>query len=271
MQFTINWDYLYLFPCAIIICVLATSSGFSGSVLFQPIYYFVANVPLANSIATGIATETIGMSNGTLAYFTTRRRESLPPIDFKAVRVMLPVIAAGVLIGIYVFTKLPKDYLRLAIGVVIFGLGIYQLLTITSKSNLTEGNHDYKFLGKSRARIAQFFSGMSSACTGTGVAEISQPVLEKGLLLPHYRANATAICLEAMADIAISITNIKMGFLRYDILIFTVSGVLIGGQIGPRVAKFVNPRITRFVFSVAVLLIGALYIFLSLRSILFVS
>lgn len=62
-----------------------------------------------------------------------------------------------------------------------------------------------------------------------------------------------------------------MGFLRYDILMFTVSGVLIGGQIGPRVAKFVNPRITRFVFSVAVLLIGALYIFLSLRSILFIS
>lgn len=85
------------------------------------------------------------------------------------------------------------------------------MLTVTSKVNLSQGNHNYKLLSKSRARIAQFFSGISSACTGTGVAEISQPVLEKGLLLPHYRANATAICLEAMADIAISITNIKWG------------------------------------------------------------
>ena len=65
----LNWDFFYMFPAAIVVCILASSSGFSGSVLFQPVFYFIAKVPLGQSIATGIATETIGMTTGALTYF----------------------------------------------------------------------------------------------------------------------------------------------------------------------------------------------------------
>jgi uncharacterized membrane protein YfcA len=52
----------------------------------------------------------------------------------------------------------------------------------------------------------------------------------------------------------------KLGNLRYDILVFTVAGVLVGGQIGPRIAKYIPPRITKIIFGVSVTAIGAIYI-----------
>jgi hypothetical protein len=59
-----SWDYLFFFPTAIFVCILATAPVFSGSVLFWPVFYFILKVPLAQSIATGIATETSVMTNG---------------------------------------------------------------------------------------------------------------------------------------------------------------------------------------------------------------
>jgi uncharacterized membrane protein YfcA len=53
-----------MFPVAVVVAILANSSGFSGGVLFQPIYNLFLNIPIQNAVATGIATETIGMTSG---------------------------------------------------------------------------------------------------------------------------------------------------------------------------------------------------------------
>jgi uncharacterized membrane protein YfcA len=39
-----------------------------------------------------------------------------------------------------------------------------------------------------------------------------------------------------------------------------VAGVLVGGQIGPRIAKYIPPRITKIIFGISVTTIGAIYI-----------
>jgi len=117
----INWDYWYVFPYAVLVATTANSSGFSGAVLFQPFFNFVLKVPMAQSIATGIATETIGMSSGAYRYYRMGK------IDFAAVRLLLPVVLLGVIFGLFVFLKLPRDYLRLVVGLVVGGIATYQL------------------------------------------------------------------------------------------------------------------------------------------------
>ena len=62
-----------MFPISLVIAILANSSGFSGGVLFQPIYNLFLNVPIAGSVATGIATETVGMTSGALRYFWQKK------------------------------------------------------------------------------------------------------------------------------------------------------------------------------------------------------
>ncbi len=80
----INWDYWYVFPYAVAVATIANASGFSGGVLFQPFFNFALRLPIGQSIATGVATETIGMSSGACRYFLMRK------IDLAAAKAMLP-------------------------------------------------------------------------------------------------------------------------------------------------------------------------------------
>jgi uncharacterized membrane protein YfcA len=109
-----SWEYWYLFPTAIAVCILATASGFSGSVLFQPVFYFILKIPLAQSIATGIATETIGMTNGAITY--AMMRDEKTSIDRKALRSVVPFVIAGVVAGIILFVYAPKPLLDSRLG-----------------------------------------------------------------------------------------------------------------------------------------------------------
>jgi len=262
----INWSYWYCFPLAVCVCILATSSGFSGSVLFQPVFYFILKIPLAQSIATGIATETIGMTWGGLNYAFLNDEKTA--IDSKAIKSSVPYIIGGVLLGIFFFIHAPKPILRFTIGIVIAGIALYQLWLAGENKLGGSSQADPKILSKPLNRIYQIFSGAFSAATGTGVAEMNQPLLEERAGLMTLRANATAICLEAIADWTITLANIKLGNIRYDIIIFTVSGVLVGGFIGPRIAKFLNPRLTKTVFGIAVCSIGFIYMVTSWPSVM---
>jgi uncharacterized membrane protein YfcA len=260
-EINVIWQYWYLFPVAVIVCILATASGFSGSVLFQPVFYFVLKIPLAQSIATGIATETIGMTNGALTYASMR--DGKTGIDRAALRSVVPYVIAGVVAGMLFFAYAPRPLLRMSVGLVIAMIAVVQIYLAGQNKLGTNTSTDLKVLAKPRNRIYQFLAGAFSASTGTGVAEMHQPLFEQQGGLTTLRANATAICIEAIADWCITITNIKMGNLRYDILLFTVAGVLVGGQIGPRIARFFPPRLTKVIFGVSVASIGAIYVITS--------
>ncbi|MCP9823854.1 sulfite exporter TauE/SafE family protein [Synechococcus sp. EJ6-Ellesmere] len=253
-----SWEFWFLFPIAIVVCILATASGFSGSVLFQPILYFFLKVPLSQSIATGIATETIGMTNGAITY--ARMCDKTTSIDRKALRSVVPYVISGVAAGFIFFVYAPRSLLRMTVGLVITSIAIYQIYL--AGENRLGGNDstDLKVLARPFNTICQFLAGAFSASTGTGMAEVHQPLFEQRGGLSTLKANATAICIEAIADWSITLTNMKMGNLRYDILIFTVAGVLVGGQIGPRIAKYVHPRLTKIIFGISVTNIGAIYV-----------
>ncbi|NUT46196.1 MAG: hypothetical protein HOV94_02580, partial [Saccharothrix sp.] len=67
------WEYWYVLPFAVVVAVVANASGFSGAVLFQPFFAFVLGLPVHQSIATGVATETIGISSGSARYLVMRK------------------------------------------------------------------------------------------------------------------------------------------------------------------------------------------------------
>jgi uncharacterized membrane protein YfcA len=251
-------DFWFVFPCAVLVAVVANASGFSGSVLFQPFFYFVLRLPLGQSIATGIATETIGMSSGAFRYLLMKQ------IDGAAVKRLLPAVLAGVLAGLFIFARAPTPLLRLIVGLVVGGVALYQLLLAWRGHVGVCATADLATLGRHRWRA--FFAGSFSACTGTGVAELSQPMLEQKGSLATKRANATAIALEGLADWGITLVNLSLGNLRFDLLLFSASGVLIGAQIGAWLSPRVSDRLLKTVFSLCVLCIGAVYTVTSLQT-----
>jgi uncharacterized protein len=247
-----SFEYWYMFPVSIVIAILANSSGFSGGVLFQPIYNLFMNIPIQNAVATGIATETVGMTSGAIRYLVYRMAEL--PIFFTMIMLTIP----GVVIGNHALMVVNADMLKLILGVIILGIASMQLFNAIRKTFGTRENIPiediYRFMW------VPPLGGFFSATTGTGICELAQPVLEKGLGIKTKRANATAILLEAAADWVITILNLHAGLILWELWIFTGAGVIIGGQIGPYISRFLPDRIVKIVFSLSVVVIGIFYI-----------
>lgn len=258
-----NFEYWYVFPVAVCVAMLCNASGFSGSVLFQPFFNFILQVPIAQSVATGIATETIGMTSGAFRYWRMGK------IDLNAVCKVLPYVYCGITYGIFLFVFLPKIWLRLLVGIVIFLIASYQLYWAYLNRMGTHYRADLKALGALKFKIKSFFAGVFSASTGTGVAEIHQLMFEHDAGLATKRSNATAILIEALGNWFITLLNIKLSNINYEILIFSVSGVVIGGQIGPLISCFISDRLLKTIFGVSVSFIGLVYIFTSVQKLFF--
>lgn len=246
-------EYWYVFPVAVLVSVIANASGFSGSVLFQPFFNFVLQVPISQSIATGIATETVGMTGGAYRYCRMRQ------IDYATIRKVFPFVFAGILSGIYLFFNF-QIVLRFVVGAVIFSVAASQLWFVWKGRYGKEQRADLDQIGSTQNRIKQYLAGAFSACTGTGVAEIHQPMFEHSGGLATKRANASAILIEAIADCLISLVNLSVGNIRFDILIFSATGVVIGSQIGAIISPKLPNSILKTVFSVSVSVIGLVYI-----------
>ncbi|HRU64638.1 MAG TPA: sulfite exporter TauE/SafE family protein [Spirochaetota bacterium] len=248
-----TFEYWYMFPIAIVVAILANSSGFSGGVLFQPIYNLLLNIPIQNAVATGIATETVGMTSGALRYIYYKMVDL--PIGFTMVMLTIP----GVVLGNHALIVINGDLLKLILGFIILFVATTQFInavqnTFGTKENIpVEDIYPFMWIPP--------LGGFFSASTGTGVCELSQPLLEKGLKLNTRRANATAILIEATADWIITILNLQAGLILWQLWIFTGSGVIIGGQIGPYISKYLPVRILKIVFSIAVIIIGIFYIY----------
>lgn len=243
-----SFEYWYVFPYAVIVATLCNAAGFSGAVLFQPFFFFVLQTPIPQSIATGIATETIGMTSGTIRYALMRKH------DFKNYLYFFPWVLLGVAFGVLLFSKLPMLVLRALVGVVMI------LVAITHFWSLSAAKKRGRPWKNVYLAPLSVMAGVFSATTGTGVAELTQPMSEHGRKMPTKMANANAIMLEASADWMITFANLSMGNIRWDILIFSASGVMIGGQFGAHISTGVPDRILRAVFCVCIAIIGAFYV-----------
>jgi len=246
-------EYWYVFPYAVFVCVFATSTGFSGAVLFQPFFYFFLNVPVHQSIATGIATETVGMSGGAYRYAKMKYH------DYASFKWLLPFSLVGVLVGYGIFHFFSHVNLKRLVGMVMILVSLIQFYSLGK-------SHENKPSVLKKWSWLTFISGIFSSSTGTGVAELNQPLLEHAGKLPTKKANATAILLEASSDWLITLLNLSIGNIRYDILIFSVSGVLVGSQIGPRLAPLLPDKWLKMIFAIGVGGIGIFYLYQTYKS-----
>ncbi len=248
-----TFEYWYMFPVAVVIAILANSSGFSGGVLFQPIFNLFLQLPIQTSVATGIATETVGMTSGAIRYIYYKMVEL--PLGFTMLMLAIP----GVVLGNHALIVISGDLLKFILGFIILFVASMQFVNAMRRSFGKRDNVPvediYPFMW------IPPISGFFSAATGTGVCEMSQPLLEKGMNLKTKRANATAILIEASADWVITILNLQAGMILWKLWIFTGAGVIIGGQIGPYLSRFLPERLIKIIFSVAVVIIGSFYIY----------
>ncbi len=258
--------YWFMFPGCIAIAMIAMLSGISGAAMLTPVmilgfpFLQVGILSPAEAVGMALLTEFFGFASGVVGYY--RRRL----IDFKAAKMLVWVAIPASITGALLSHTIDPIYLRMAYGG--FMMVIATLLlrharesvrnptatapktsvgrirqvtdeTIIKASDGTE--YRYKICDVRSGRLYTGFGAVMAGLISTGIGEVVMPQLVRRCKIPVAVAAATSVFVVAVTVLSGSITHMatqifEEGFAStpWNLVVYTVPGALIGGQIGAK-------------------------------------
>ena len=236
-------------PTGIGIAAVASAVGIGGGILWMPFLMIMMRLKPETAVLTSLIIQSAGMGSGPAAYGRRRR------IDYRLAARLLVITAPGITLGAYVTRLTSPAHLELVLG----------LLTLTTAFLFVSANQRYHDIGHTRVRrrearpylgfisLLAIVSGMLSVSIGEWLI----PIMRSKMALRMSVAVATSIatifgtCLLGAASHAL-----MGGQPQWSLIGWAVPGVLIGGQIGPRLAERINERKLKDLFIFLLTLIG---------------
>ncbi len=270
MDFTLYW---FMLPVAVVVATCAMLSGIGGAALFTPI--FVLLFPLIGpeyvlestmtAITAALITQTFGFLSGFIGYY--HRGLIDYGLAWRILRVSVPIAVIGALVANLVHDSVLLASYSILVAVLAVVMWRNRPPRETHSGNpegttntiVDSRNHAYTYriprLGPrsySLTGIGAFLTGMVSV--GIGEVTISK-LSRKGV--PIAVAAATSV-LVVIVTVAFASTTLAAQLVRdggwtavpWDLLLYDIPGVLIGGQIGPRLQGKVAPHTMRRAISI---------------------
>ncbi len=258
-----HWmEFLWVFPLAIGFALVANTLGVSGAVLFVPFFVLFlpivdAAIPVERAIKAGLITEFFGITSSSLAFMRFGLDDrTLAWTTFKGV---LAFIVAGSVISfmvpaalLYFFVAgatVMSSYLllheeRKQAKLEAFGEEIGRHKK-GSRENVTKEDIEgqvYRYSREGYGRRFRLFSlgGLSQGISGAGIGELGVvAMIETGVPL-HVAIGTTHLVVAMTSLIASGIhlagAAVTGAGVPWNLLVVTVPGVVIGGQMAPYVA-----------------------------------
>lgn len=258
-----------MFPACIGIVSFAMMLGIDGTAILTPsvILVFplfdVPSITPAQAVTVGLFTEFFGFLSGVLAY----RRQGL--IDYKVGFRLSAFAIPTIIVSSLLAQFSPALFLKLAFGVLMLGLSVY--LAATAKTTVrnaglkatpqvvdsvprkkesaqetvirTKAGEEYRYRVCDKTRgelvcaVGSTFEGMISV----GLGELVMPDLVRRCKIPVSVSAATSVFVMTAAALAGSATGMLSlaarggaSALPWDLLLFTIPGAVVGGQVGSR-------------------------------------
>jgi hypothetical protein len=238
------------------------SSGIGGAVFFSPL--FMIGLGLEPKIAIGVAltTELFGFSSGLQAYWKAKLIDF--KLGFNLLLFSVPAAILGTMYGDLVSPLVLKTIF--AVGIIFIGYQLYtswrqeekekletanqKQFEINHESTLTDadGNeYNYTVCNKNMGRMFAAIGGSFFGMISVGLAELQEYHLVAKCKVPTRVSVATSIFVVVVTALVASIGHfydfVQEGGEVFNqvinLIIFTIPGVLIGGQIGPRLQKVI--------------------------------
>jgi uncharacterized protein len=250
------FHYWFLLPAGITIATLVMSSGVSGTTLWVPVYFLWLHFDISMAFWLGLLTVLFGKGSG--VYRNWRDGSYDGPLIVRYLIFMIPAAVIGALIEPY----LPERALVLA-----FGLFVFLVALVISWRTLR--NH-YEFAAHEKtswtaAVVGGLMTGLISI--GGGVMTLPSILSHRSAQRPGY-AVGTVTILIFFTSIAAEAGRMRPVFIRHletdlptivAVMIWAAPGVVIGGQIGPRLARLMpSQRHARLYFCAVLAIVGAL-------------
>ena len=280
-----GFEYWYMLPISILIATAAMASGVGGATFFTPLFVLVLGLPVPVAVAAGLMTATFGFASGLYAY--SRKRL----IDYRLGLLLLAVAAPMALAGTWVSGHVDPGILKVVLALILFSIAASFLRssahTKTASSDAaytdadrpenTGGKPDHTCLttadgeticyrvpnrteGRGIACIGGLFLGLSSA----GLGELNGYFLMQRSGMPSKVAIPTIVFVVAITSLSASVghaVQLMQGglgsqTLLLNLLVFTVPGVIIGGQLGPILARNLPHRVMLRALAILFTIVG---------------
>jgi uncharacterized protein len=276
----IQLELWYLLPASIVIATIAMSSGIGGAVFFAPLFILVLKVEPTVAIGTALITELFGFSSGLHAYSRQRL------IDYHLGRTLLMISVPFAIAGSLIAESVSANLLKGAFAAGIIFIGIQLFLSYRSERLERLGGNETKDIEEDhtsqlvdrdgtvfRYTVCAPLQGMLFAAIGgmflgmisVGLAELQEYRLVARCRIPTPVAVGTSIFVVVVTVLFASLAHIYRFATNADptvlqevgaIVIFTIPGVVIGGQIGPWLQSRVDPDIMKISIAVMFVAVG---------------
>ena len=266
----------WVLPAAIAIATIALASGISGALFFSPFFLMIVGLQPAQAIGAGLITELFGTSFGSFNYVRQR------VVDYKTVRFLLMASIPAAVAGALLANRIEAAILQIVFGVALAVLAIIVLYHSTQKGKPPTGRildqarkttlirtrdgsiYEYRtcnrYIGVPLAGIGAFLTGLMSA----GLPEITTTQLMLRCHIPPRVAVATAIFVLTVTVFFAAGVHALSAQPAWYVVMWSIPGVIIGAQIGPRLQGKVPAHIVERVLGTLFLAIGTLVVMVQL-------
>ena len=252
-------EELGLILAGLLFSTAAMTIGIGGGILWTPLLILAYGLSPQAAIATSLLIQVVGMGSGTFAFLRTKM------VDKKLALIFFAAALPGVIIGSYVTVNLPEQPVQMALGIMAMTLA---LLFVASQDQTDEERDNYKFNQEKVNRLLPIpgFFGFIMGFLSLGIGEWLIPAMRSHLKLSMRRCVATIIpMMFLLAIVAASLHwSLMEESVEVNYLLWGGLGTLIGGQIGPRVARYIDDKILKETFIFLMTLIGIHLIFQSI-------
>jgi uncharacterized membrane protein YfcA len=247
--------YWYLFPLGIIIATLAMSAGISGANFWIPVYLIVIKMEPLVCFWLALLTMIFGFGSGVI------RNIYQGTVNWYIVKqYLIPTIPAAVL-GSLLTSYINEEYLILIFGSFILVYALYMLKeSFASPKPQIKHQKVYWEVG--------FIAGFLKGLIATGLGKLIVPGMWNHEKIEHpSHVIGSAVVIIFIVDIVAAVTRMNPGFVNglvensyelWNILVFVLPSVVIGGQIGPRIIKDVDAEKLKVYISVILIFVSVL-------------
>ena len=236
-------------PAGLLIATTVSIIGIGGGILWMPFFLIVLKLSPDVAVLTSLLIQTAGMGSGTLTF--SRKKQ----IDYRLVLFLLIVTIPGIAFGAYLSHRLNHRNMELVLGIIALATAIL----------FVSASHKYGDIGQERAQLKTarkygvaagslaFVSGLLSVSIGEWLI----PIMQSKLSLRMRVAVASSIATIFGNCIIGVLFHLLLGSrAELSVVFWAVPGVIIGGQIGPRIANHINDRFLKEIFIFFLTLVG---------------
>ena len=212
---------------------VANASAIGGGFLFMPLFIFVYQLAPPVAVKLSIATQAFGMSSGALAW-------GRDYIDKNAFILASFASICGVWFATYNFA-VPSGYIKPLFALI--SLGVFIALVIEMRLKVLDQQQKAYFSFNTSSIffvLAAFAGGLLTGWTAIGVGEVVALYLLFFYRLRLDKAIGTGVAVLAVSSIAGFIFHADLGGIPWELLLFTVPGVILGGRYGVKMAKYLE-------------------------------